>query len=188
MQLDIPFFSQLDEQVPVELQRSMCAIACVKMILDSRGIEHSFAHLFREAEIVGGREAAGWNHETIVRVLRNHGVLSYRQEFLAHTIDLETLMPRVADHSDDFAEKGVSKIRKSITDGMPVIVSVLAGFSQDNKTRKSVNLGHHMVLVTGYDDDGLVVHDPIFPQGSEGKVSYEHFMTCWRRFAIFVDA
>ena len=80
--LNIPFFSQLDPTVPVEHQRHVCALACIKMIFDLHNKGIDFEILYQEALIVGNQVQAGWTHETIIRILRNHGILAYRQEFL----------------------------------------------------------------------------------------------------------
>lgn len=185
MQLDIPFFSQLDNTVPENIQRSVCAIACVKMLCDWKNSNTSFIDLYKEAEIIGGREVSGWNHETIVRLLRNHNLLAYRQEFIGHTINLQTLEVEPSKHSKDFEDKGIEKIKKEISENKPVIVSVFAGFSQDAKNKKSINMVNHIVLITGFDEDSLFVHDPIFDTST--KVSWEHFLKFWRRLAIFVE-
>lgn len=185
MQLDIPFFSQLDEEVPAELQRSVCAIACIKMIFDFKGVQKTFQDIYKEAQIIGGRESSGWNHETLVRLLRNHGILAYRQEFFGHSIDLKTLYATHAEHSNIFEQKGFEKIKETLGNGNPVIVSVFAGFSQDIENKKSLNMVNHMVVITGVDDEYVYVHDPIFDVPK--KFSHMHFMNYWRRLAIFVE-
>ncbi len=185
MQLDISFFSQLDTSVPEEIQRSVCAIACVKMLCDWKSLNISFSDFYKEAQVIGGREVSGWNHETIVRLLRNHGILAYRQEFFGHTINLETLETSHAKHSQDFEIKGLEKIKEEIKKGNPVIASVFAGFSQDKEKNRSINMVNHIILITGYDDKFFFVHDPIF--SIQTIVTQEHFMNFWRRLAIFVE-
>ena len=180
MQLDVPFFSQLDDRIPADLQRSVCAIACVKMVLDSRMIPNEFSDLLKEANIVGGREHAGWTHETIVRVLRNHGVHAYRQEFKAHDINLETGDPIPAIHSTEFANNGIAKMRESIEKGNPVLVSVSAGFGQ--------NAEDHVVLVIGYGENTISVLDPLQPEDiNPVHVQLKDFMHFWKRLTIFTE-
>ncbi len=185
MHLEVPFFSQLDKEVPQELQRSVCSIACLKMILDYKKIPNTFADMYKEMDIIGGRETSGWNHETLVRLLRNHGILAYRQEFFGQTIDLHTLQATHAKHSDVFEKKGIEKIKEIIVKGKPVIVSVFAGFSQDHECKKSVNMVNHIVLITGIDDEYVYVNDPIF--NTPTQVTHTHFMNYWRRLAVFVE-
>jgi len=180
MQLHIPFFSQLDNSVPQEHQRKVCALACVKMIIDSSKDSISFERIFKEALIVGSYEQAGWTHETIVRILRNHGILAYRQEFLAHTINVEDGSFVVASHTDSFIQKGIDKIKQSIIAGNPVCVSVIKGFSNNKED--------HMVLVVGYEEDALLIYDPLVSQDQNPrKISIEEFVTFWKKFAIFVE-
>lgn len=180
MHLDVPFFSQLDDQIPVDLQRSVCAIACIKMVLDSHMIPNTFADLLKEANIVGGRESSGWTHETVVRVLRNHGIHAYRQEFKAHEINLETGDPIPAIHSTEFANNGISKIRDMIERGNPVFASVSAGFSD--------NTEDHVVLVIGYDENTLTILDPLqAPESNPVHMSLTDFMRFWKRLTIFTE-
>lgn len=180
MQLAIPFFSQLDEQVPEELRRSVCAIACVKMILDYKNGEVAFSTILKEAEWIGEKDKAGWTHEVLVRVLRNHNVLAYRQEFIAHTIDLDSDSAQGADHLEEFIQRGIEKIKKSIEKGNPVMVSVTGGFSKNN--------GDHLVLITGYQDDSLIIQDPILHSDENPKtVTLEYFLKFWKKLAIFVE-
>jgi hypothetical protein len=178
--LNIPFFSQLDSSVPVEHQRHVCALACIKMIFDLHNKGISFETLYQEAIIVGDKVQAGWTHETIIRILRNHGILAYRQEFLGHTINFETNKGEVANHTKEFVEKGIEKIKKSIDTGYPVFVSVKANFS-DNKE-------DHMILIVGYTQDSFVIHDPILLNDKNPvNCSIETFKTFWKNFAIFIE-
>ncbi len=178
--LNIPFFSQLDSSVPQEHQRHVCALACIKMIFDwyAKGID--FEKIYQEAQIVGNQERAGWTHETIIRILRNHEVLAYRQEFLAHTINFETKKGEVAEHTVQFVEKGIEKIKKNIDEGKPVFVSVKANFSENKED--------HMILIIGYTQTDFIIHDPILNSEKTPLVfSIETFKTFWKNFAIFVE-
>jgi hypothetical protein len=150
------------------------------MVLDSRMHTVTFEDLLKEANIVGGREAAGWTHETIVRILRNHGIHAYRQEFKAHEIDLETGEPTPAQHSGEFAQQGILKIRRNVDDGNPVLVSVSSGFSD--------NTEDHVVLVIGYDEESIIVHDPLLaPDSNPVSVPVRKFMDFWKRLTIFTE-
>ncbi len=180
MQLDVPFFSQLDDQIPPDLQRSVCAIACIKMVLDSRLIPNSFDNLLKEANIVGGRERSGWTHETVVRVLRNHGVHTYCQEFKAHDIDLTTGDPIPAIHSSEFANNGIAKIREAIDKGNPTFVSVSAGFGE--------NTDDHVILVIGYGENTFIALDPLQPPDANPiTLPLKDFMHFWKRLTIFTE-
>lgn len=150
------------------------------MIFDwhNKGID--FETLYQEAQIVGDKVQAGWTHETIVRLLRNHGVLAYRQEFLGHTINFETKKGEVAEHAAQFVEKGIEKIKKSIDAGKPVFVSVKADFSENKED--------HVVLVIGYDETNFIFHDPILNLEKTPLIyPIETFKSFWKNFAIFVE-
>lgn len=178
--LNIPFFSQLDPSVPLEHQRHVCALACIKMILNSKGEEISFEEIYAEANIVGNQESAGWTHETIIRILRNHKVLAYRQEFLGHNINFETKKGEIAEHTTHFVDLGIEKIKTSINHGNPVFVSVKAGFSDNN--------GDHVILVIGHEEDSFIIFDPILHREQNPQtVSIEKFKRFWKRLAIFVE-
>lgn len=178
--LNIQFFSQLDKEVPHELQRSVCAIACIKMILDYKKQHTDFSTILKEAEWIGQKDKAGWTHEVLVRVLRNHTVHAYRQEFVAHTIDIDSQSASDASHGLDFLEQGISKIKKSIDEGNPVMVSVRAGFSENKED--------HIVLVTGYTNDSFIILDPILLLEQNPKiVSVENFKIFWKKLALFVE-
>jgi uncharacterized protein YvpB len=178
--LEIPFFSQLDEEGTIEHKRSICALVCIKMMLHARNQLLSFEEIFHEAKFIGGKESAGWNHETVVRILRNHGVLAYRQEFVGHKIDIVNLEANIALHTEEFVEKGILKIKKSIDMNNPVFVSVKSGFS--------LNREDHMVLIIGYTAEDFIMYDPILSLNQNPKIiSIEAFKDFWKRFAIFVE-
>ncbi len=180
MQLNIPFFSQLDETVPEELRRSVCAIACIKMIFDYKKENIEFLRILKEAEWIGQKDKAGWTHEVLVRLLRNYNILAYRQEFIAHNIDLGNQLASVADHTNEFVEKGIQKIKTSIDNQNPVMVSVRAGFSENKED--------HMVLVIGYQENTLIVFDPILSEDQNPKVvNIDIFRDFWKKLAIFVE-
>lgn len=178
--LNIPFFSQLDDSVPKEHQRHVCALACIKMILDSKDEAIVFEDIYAEANIVGNKVKEGWTHETIVRILRNHKVLAYRQEFLGHSIDLKKQIGEQSSHTDLFVEIGIAKIKKSIDFQNPVMVSVRANFSENKED--------HVVLVVGYEEQYLYVFDPILSkEQNPKKITINDFKKFWKNFAIFVE-
>jgi len=185
MKLDIPFFSQLDSDVPVDVQRISCALASTKMVIRYKGETISFSDLQKEAQIIGGKQRAGWSHETVVRIMRNHGVPAYAQEFFGQTIDLKDEQRVLSELSKQFKLDGFEKIKKSISNQNPVLVSVSAGFSKNEVLRKSLNIETHVVVLSGFEDDVLTIHDPIFDAPT--IVSREHFMKYWRGLAIFTE-
>lgn len=181
--LDVPFLSQKDNVLKKEYTHNSCGIVCVKMILDyARKGNRNLDELIREGYIVGGTETAGWNHETLVRVLRNNGVLAYRQEFKSHEIDLEKKQGKEnIEQTRKFRELGIQKIKNSIDLGFPVLISVKPGFGD--------NQGDHIILIVGYNDDSFFVNDPQ-RKGQEKDpigVSIEKIKEFWKGLTIFVE-
>ncbi len=179
-QLDIPFFSQLDAHLDEVGNRTVCTIACLKMILDFKNKSMSFEEIYDEALYIKGEGATIWTHETLVRVLRNHGVLAYRQEFIAHKLDIKNKTQAKSEYEDLFKDLGIEKIKKSIDNSCPVCVSVKENFSQNKED--------HMVLIGGYTEDSFIIFDPILLSNENPlEISFEKFKTYWKGLSIFVE-
>jgi uncharacterized protein YvpB len=185
--LDIPFYNQLSDMVPKEYQRQACAIISLKMLIEYFGQKIDFLDLQNEGLFIKGKENAGWNHEAIVRILRNHGILAYRQEFLAHIINLENKTSSISNYTSLFIQNGIEKIKTNINNELPVLASFVSGFSQDLDKKISFNLEHHMVLISGFDEKGFFINDPLIPNGKDFFIDFEHFIKYWRKFCIFVE-
>jgi uncharacterized protein YvpB len=183
VQLEVPFWSQKHNVDNEDYIDNACGIVCVKMILAfaERGAR-SVDDLIAEGHIVGGKSDAGWNHETLVRLIRNHGVLAYRQEFKSHTVDLEKKEGLDDEKvTEDFRNLGIEKIKGAIEYGFPVIASVKPGFGE--------NGGDHLVLIVGFNDDSFFINDPQ-RQGYEKdpiRVSFDKFLEYWKGLTIFTE-
>lgn len=181
--LDVPFWSQKDNVTEEEYVNNSCGVVCVKMVLGyaKKGDRH-LDELIEEGYIVGGKEDAGWSHETLVRLLRNHGVLAYRQEFKSHKVDLKTKKgEEYIEQIKIYRELGIQKIKNSIDLGFPVLVSVKPGFGE--------NQGDHLVLIVGYSEDNFFINDPQ-RKGQEKdpiRISIEKFEEFWKGLTIFVE-
>lgn len=183
VQLEVPFWSQKHNVDNEEYIDNSCGIVCVKMILAfAQKTVGSVDDLIKEGYVVGGKSKAGWNHETLVRLLRNHGVLAYRQEFKSHGVDLEKEIGAENEVLTDlFIKTGINKIKRSLDFGFPVIVSVKPGFGE--------NGGDHLVLVVGYDENSFFVNDPQ-RKGYEKDpigVPIEKFEEYWKGLTIFTE-
>jgi predicted double-glycine peptidase len=181
VQLDVPFYAQ--HEIVDKDGHLSCGIVCVKMVIDFAGGKDGEIHdLIEEANIVGGKEKAGWKHETLIRVLRNHGILAYSQEFKSHDIDLNSEQgAENREQTKIFRALGIEKIKGSIDYGFPVIASVKPEFNG--------NPENHIVLIVGYDKDTLYVQDPQ-RKGQEKDpmpVSIEKFLEYWKNLTIFVE-
>lgn len=174
--MQVPFYTQLNDEISddVLVQRRACGICCVKMILGYYDIDISVQDLIAEGKFAQAydEEKDLWTHEGLVRILRNHGVKSYAQEFRSQKIDLET---GEVEEKDNLLEAGYEKIIEEVNHDRPVIVSVKKGFSE--------NTDSHMILVVGGDDSRLIIHDPLTNPYVE--IEKDKFMEYWRKFAIF---
>ena len=181
--LDIPYTCMHSNAIPEEWHIRVCGLACIKMILDYRDIETSLMDLLSEGQTIGAyNPSIGWDHNGLVRLLRNHGVLAYPQEFRSVKVDVNSGESVESSVENDFIEKGISKIKESIDKENPVMVSVKAGFGDNGSP--------HLILITGYEDDDFIYHDPNNSDGEIKKahvVSKERFIEYWRLFGIFVD-
>jgi len=181
--LDIPHVAQHHDSIPEEWYTRFCGIACLKMIMEYKGVKVDSLDLLNEGQIIGGYNSTiGWDHNSLVRLLRNHGISSYPQEFRSIKIDIESKDMTDSSEENNFLEKGIEKIRESIDNGNPVMVSVAAGFGENGSP--------HVVLVVGHDDDNLYFNDP---NNEDGEIKKAHrmnkgrFLRYWRQFSIFID-
>lgn len=177
--LNVPHHSQMSDHIDKDLQENVCGIVCVKMIIDfyeEGGTK--IQNLITEGKLMGGYVDGLWVHDALVRLLRNHGVHAYSQEFKSHDADLES---ESFSANDRMIEFGILKIKTEIALGNPVIVSMKAGFG-DNKES-------HLVAIKGIDtdesgDDIFIINDPQMKE-KELRIPIDYFMKFWRNFAIF---
>jgi hypothetical protein len=188
MKNQINFFSQLDPSVPEEWQRQICGLACVKMIIDSNEEKPiDIQNLIKEGKLIEAYDPeinnGLWTHEGLVRILRNHGILSYAQEFRAVDVNLDSgeMVPsKIEEH---MMQKGMEKIMRFAKKERPVIASVKAGFSQNSDS--------HLILIKGFKAENgnnqpvFIVNDPLV--GEDLEISFDHFLKYWKKFVIFVS-
>lgn len=165
--MTIPYVSQHADDIPQKWRTEVCALACVKMSIDhfaqisSDVASPSMGTLLDEGLAMDGYTTHGWKHDTLLALCRMNGLVgSYREEFR------DTASPQ-----HELREKGFGKIRDTIKESAPVIVSV--------KTDK----GFHMVLIIGTTNDGFIVHDSA--QGPNISLSKKQFMERWRGLVVF---
>ncbi len=183
MNLDIKYYSQYSEKVDKDWQSRSCSIACLQMILDFYGKKIEPMNLIKEglkiSEILkekgkekdGYTREFGWGHELLVILLKNNGVLAYRQDFKNPNFEKE------------YFELGLEKIKQNLLNKKPVIVSIL----RDMEGLKPYG---HMFVLSGIENDGeniksFFIKDP--ENESNRIISIEEFKKVWRRLAIFVN-
>lgn len=180
--LEVPFYSQNNDEIPEEKQRQLCGLCCVKMILDfyNPDEENNILDLIKEAELIEAfdKQKQIWSHEGLVRVMRNHGVLAYAQEFRSVKVDLQTGEFLENENQKQLLQKGVEKIIFRIKKGYPIIASMREGFG--------TNTDSHLVVIKGFkkaDGISLIINDPL--DGPDMTISLDYFLEFWRKFVIF---
>ncbi len=191
-----------DSPIPESKRRRMCAPASVNMVLDFVFVKHgnySFAldEIAQEMEEFGGRVVEyGWKHSAQVNTLKHHGLVSWRRNWLAPSQDpsyfiehegyddaqVTAFLAQLARENqlgDSLHDRAWSCIKHSIDNGVPVIISVKAGFS-DNE------IGH-IVVVSGYTQDTVEIVDPLLPPDEHKNVSMEYFWEYFKLQAIFIQ-
>jgi len=188
MKLKVPYYSQRTDVKDTEWQAHSCLIVCAKMVAEFLGSEVISADdWIKEGTYIGAYDGKFWKHEGVVRLLRNHGIFAYAQEFKTVDVDIKNGGMNTGKKSDFFLEKGIEKIVKKLDEGTPSIVSIYKYFTEKDR--------HHGVIIIGYKKDnnilkGFCYHDPEAPneQGGEGLfVELDKFEKGWKNLAIFVD-
>ncbi len=183
----VKFVPQSDSSVPEDWRERSCAIVCLKMCLDFYGKNNSVdmpsaSDLLTEALAMSGglyNPQNGWKHDALVWLAHNHGVPAYKEEFRSDTINIETGETTPSIWSDALRDEGLKRIKKSLDNNVPVIVSFLPGFGSVSDS--------HMVVVVGHSDNGFLIHDPSNISPKEGvEISGEEFLKYWRKYAIFI--
>jgi hypothetical protein len=185
--LDINYFSQNAETVSEKWHNSGCGIACLKMILDSKGDSASINDLASEGVALGGYTDDGWVHQALVTILRNHNISSYRQEFRSKTFNKDTDDFSDNPKEEELVKSGFNKMKESVDKENAVIASVDIGFSTNKST--------HLILIVGYKAEneeitGFYYHDPDTRDGvdkSQKFVNIDEFRKYWRQLAILTD-
>lgn len=184
--LKAPYFAQNDQSIDPNNHLNSCGILCVAMLLAFyQNHKPNIMDLIDEGILIGGYKDGMWHHEALVRILRNHGINAYAEEFRSVSVDLQKQSFDKNQNQEKLIENGIEKISQEIENGNPVIVSMKEGFGGNNQS--------HLVLVVGHKKDGknlagLYVHDPDFrsQKGTENRlVSISDFKNFWRNFAIF---
>lgn len=182
--MNIPYYSQHNDVTREEWKNRACGVTCVKMILDSFGQAQDITidQLIDEGIFVGGyNEKVGWNHEGLVRLLHNHGVAGYKEEFRSVFIDLVSKVAQNNSFEKKLIAHGLEKISQEASQGNPVILSIDGSLWDAKET--------HLIVCTGYDfeTDEYIYHDPnsSYEPHQDARISKEKLEKYWRRFAIF---
>jgi len=186
--LEVPYYSQKLDISDEKWKDKACGITALKMVLDFFSAKQtpSIDWLIKEMEFVGEHIREGVTHETLVILARNHGFNAYRQEFKSHKINIERGKVILSKYENELIDGGVHKIIESLKNELPVIVSAVKKFKEEDKP--------HLVLVVGFEEDangvvGFYYNDPDSDTVGGGEnlfVDLETFKKYWRKMAIFV--
>ncbi len=187
--IPVPYISQFSKEFDEEWHYSACGVACVAMLLGYYNLEDiSPMKLIEEGVAIGGYKGHGWYHDSLARLLRNHGVNAYTQEFRSVEVSTDYKSFSISPLEAKMVQAGIAKIITEIDAGHPVLVSVNEHFN--------TNLEKHIILIVGYDfSDGqekFIVHDSrglnshgIVEAFEAMPVDISKFIKFWRKFAIF---
>jgi len=184
--IPVPYISQYSDSIEHDWQNRSCGIACVAMLLGYYNLEDiNPMRLINEGVSIGGYCNRGWFHESLVRLLRNHGVNAYAQEFRSVNVSPENKTFEISVLETKMIEEGLAKIIREVDANHPVMLSVDPGFN--------TNKENHLVLIIGYDfsdkNEKFIIHDPNAATEklahSEMSVDIAKIRKFWRKFAIF---
>jgi hypothetical protein len=195
MKLNVPYYCQRTDVKDLEWQPRSCLVVSAKMMAEFLGSEVlSSDEWIKEGVSIGAWDGNYWKHDGVVRLLRNHGILAYSQEFKTSYIDIINKEVKEGKDSDLFLEKGIEKIVRSLDSEVPVIISIYKYFTEKDR--------HHAIVITGYEKDGksadlmasnikgFYYNDPEMPEEKGGKdlfVFLNNFKNGWKRLSIFSD-
>lgn len=176
MKIKVTHYSQYLDVTDELWQPRGCGVACLKMLLDSRGARTpSLDEMIAQGCAIGAHGEYGWKHDGLVALARQYGTKLSRAEW-RHS-DTKS--------NDELNEEGIDFIVSELRARRPVIVSAIKKFQEADK--------FHMVVLTGFEErDGIATgfyyHDSDTQVRGEGEnlfVPLDTFRAKWRRMAIF---
>lgn len=205
--LDVNHVWQLDPEhdIAEEERRTICAIACMKMLIDyvlPEKADISLHRIFQDMQSAGAQNSnMHWKHADQVNYFKQLGLIAWRRNWLAPNPDpkwfadneaynnqqLIAVSQQMIDelHTGGYTKQALHSIRESLDNDVPVIVSVAPGFSENKQD--------HQIVINGYGNDGktewVYYVDPILSPDKHQdrqKVSLEYFLKHFNNRAIFV--
>lgn len=176
MKLKVPYYSQYLDVTSKEWQPRACSIACLKMLLESKGGQAPLLdEMIAQGDAIGAYGESGWKQDGVIALAKQYGARLSRAEW-RHS---EEKSP------DELNEEGIQFLILELRAGRPVLASAIKKFKEDDK--------FHLVVLTGFEEkDGEVIgfyyHDSDTQAREEGEnlfVHIETFRTKWRKMAIF---
>jgi len=171
IKLDVPFLSQVSDEA--NLHDADCGPACLAMILRAEGINGSPAAKYVTI------------NELYRRHLQDKLATNDRKKYTTleqmKTIGIqEGLLTGYNQYKSE--NEAMVGLRKNISESKPVVAVI--NYAKWSSHVKMNFTGIHFVVITGFDNSHVYVHDPLFPPSKEsiGKFyrwSNELFLAGW---------
>ena len=213
--LDVDHVWQLDpkHEMPEGTERTICAIACMKIVIDyvlpNEASKISLRKMYTKMKASGAQnENSHWKHSDQVDYFKGLGLTSWRRNWKAAGSDPSWLADNEGYDSSQVAmivkqtkdekqldteatrasnkEKSLLALSESFEADMPVIASVKKDFSTNGQDHQIVLNG----MVTEEGVDYLYFTDPVQDpevRQEKQKVSVERFFDFFNYRAIFVS-
>lgn len=159
--LDVPYISQWDLSAKSHI--ADCGPTCMAMILNAPPGSHTYTvdELYQQPPLQNKTQKA----MTLLWEMLQIGAseLHSKEEYSSR-------------------DKGIARIKELVQAGTPVVP--LVNYAKWDDVAKNNYKNGHFVVVTGYDDQYIYVHDPLFwgERRSEGRYfawKYERFLDGW---------
>lgn len=184
MILDVPYQSQKPYEIDKPGQRKWCGIACLWMIM-AFYLKDAAPTIDELLEKYGGEfENNGFQHKDLLKIAREYHLQGFRKSWWAApgVDDLITKFKSEGESEDEVTQwlqtnidESFYTLEKLINQNTPVILSVSKEFSPSEDT--------HLVVLTGVEDEDLIIHDP-FEKGENFRITRQEFKKFWLRQAI----
>ena len=185
MILDVPYQSQEPPETTEE--RRWCGIASLWMVI-AYYLKDQAPKVEELLDKYGTDfEQGGFQHKDLLKIARDFGLSGFRKSWWAEP-GVNPLLQTFREEGESEKEiqewletntkEGLFTIKKYLDEGQPIIVSLSPEFHDGQST--------HLVVIVGYDDQDLILHDP-YKKGSNFKISEEEFKKYCIRQAIIIS-
>ncbi len=186
MKLDVPYISQLPLEDPNTSEKKWCGLACLAMVMkfylkDAAPEAGDIVDKYSE-----DYEKNGYMHTDLLTISRENGLRGFRKHWWTTQIEASAVAKfkeegeteeDIQDWLDMNFNESLYSIKSSLNQGQPVIISVSKEFCPSESS--------HLVVVIGYDQDQMLVHDP-YTKGEAYSLATEDFKRYFLRQAIFI--
>lgn len=186
MTLGVPYKSQLPYEKGGGTNRKWCGIASLWMVM-AYYLKESVPKIEELLEKYGADfETGGFRHKDLLKIARDYNLRGFRKSWWAEPGAFQ-LMEKfveegeteddIKDWTETNIEESLFTLKRLLDQGIPAIISVSPEFSPSGST--------HLVVITGYEDSKLLIHDPL-NKGESFQIPEGEFKKYWLRQAIIV--